>query len=387
MNTPLKKYLGTALLATVLLSGCGGSQEQAQQGGMPVKVAPPTQQKLTEWDEFTGRFQARERVEIRARVSGYLDQIKFADGQMVKKDDVLFVIDQRPFQIALDRAEASLDVAKKEYDRTKNLRKTNAVSETDKDKAWQAYREAKAAYDEAKLNLEFTEVKSPISGRASRNLVDVGNLINGGDLNATLLTTVVNMDPIDFYFEVSERDVLKYMRLEQKNGGENIATARPAMLKLQDEKEYTHRGTVDFVDNEVDRSTGTLQRRAVFQNADGTLLPGIFGRIRVPGSEEYEATLVPDEVIGTNQNQKFVYVVGEGNTVQPRPVVLGPLHDGNMRIIRSGLTSADQVIVSGLTILRPGMPITPMPANPPQAAEEGAAADGNEQTVSAEGQE
>lgn len=336
-------------------------------GPMPVKVSNPVIKKITEWDEYTGRFQARERVEIRARVSGYLESIKFTDGQFVKKDDVLFVIDQRPFLIDVERAASRNDTAKKDYERAQSLRKSSAISEEELDKAFQEFREAKANLDEAQLNLEFTEVKSPIDGRMSRNLVDMGNLISGGDQGSTLLATVVSTSPIDFYFEASEQDVLKYTRLDQDGSRESSRTfKRPVWVKLQDEDEFKHQGMIDFVDNEVDRSTGTLQGRAVFDNKDGSLLPGIFGRLRMAGSEEYEAMLVPDGVIGINQTQKFVYVVNSENMVEPKPVVTGPLHDGSMRIIREGLKADDQIITSGLTILRPGIPVTPQRAEEPK---------------------
>ncbi len=376
----MKHFLTFALIGALSLGIAGCKEEQkaagagpAAGGPMPVKVAAPTLKKITEWDEYTGRFQARERVEIRARVSGYLENVNFTDGQIVAKDDILFVIDQRPFKIDVERAESSFDTANKEYERAQKLRKSSAISEEDLDNAFQSYREAKANLDEAKLNLEFTEVKSPIAGRMSRNLLDVGNLVSGADTGGTLLATVVATDPIDFYFEASEQDVLKYARLDIEGSRESSRTMkRPAYLKLQDEDDFSHEGVIDFVDNEIDRSTGTLQGRAVFTNKDDHFIPGIFGRLRIAGSGEYEATLVPEAVIGINQTQKFVYVVGKDNMVEARPVVTGPMQDGGMRVIREGLSATDQVITSGLTILRPGMPVTPQRAEEAPAAADAA---------------
>lgn len=325
---------------------------------MSVEVSKPLFKRLVEWDEYAGRFQASEKVEIRARVSGYLQKIHFQDGEKVKKDQILFTIDQRPFMIALDRAESQLVRATREYDRTKSLRKTRMISEQELDNDFQELRDAKANLNQAKLNLEFTEVKSPIAGRVSRNRVDVGNLITGGESGTTLLTTVVSIDPINFYIETSERDVLKYIELDKAGFRESSRTrARPAYVKLQDEDDFVHQGYIDFVDNEIDPATGTLETRAVFDNKDELLLPGIFGRMRIAGSQEYEAMLVPERAIGINQTLKFVYIVNADNKIEPRTVKTGPLHAREWRIIRQGLKPDDRVVTSGLTILRPGLPV------------------------------
>lgn len=358
--------LKKALLACsiLLFASCGNEKENAPRA-MPVKVAAPTFQKLAEWDEYTGRFRARESVEIRARVSGYLDEIKFVDGQAVKAGDVLFVVDQRPFKIALEQAAARHELAKKDYERSKNLAAKKAISQQELDIAFEKFRDAKAGLEQAQLELEFTEVKSPIDGRASRNLIDKGNLITGGAAGATLLTTVVSQNPIDFYFEASEQDVLKYTRLNEAGTRESSRTLkRPVFLKLQDEQQFVHQGEIDFIDNALDPSTGTLQARAVFQNPKDEFLPGIFARIRLAGSGEYEATLVPDAVVGTNQTIKFVYVVGKDSLLEIRPVVLGPLYENGLRIIRSGLSKTDKVVMAGITMLRPGMPVKPEPYVP-----------------------
>lgn len=357
--------------STLLIAGCNEDKQKPPEaaGAMPVKVGSAVKKHLTEWDEFTGRFRASERVEVRARVSGYLSEVRFADGQRVHKDDVLFVIDQRPFKIALDRADAAYELARKVYERAKVLRESKAISQQELETREQEFRSAKAALDEARLNMEFTEVKAPVSGRTSRRMVDVGNLVNGNDAGATLLTTVVSEDPIYFYFEASEQDLLKYTRLDKSGERESSRTNhRPLYVKLQDEKDFVHVGKMDFVDNEIDKETGTLEARAEFPNADGTLLPGTFGRARIAGSGDYEATLVPDDIIGTNQTQKFVYVVNADNVLEPHPVTLGPLHENNMRIIRNGLKPEDKIVMGGITMLHPGMKVSPMPMEQAAAA-------------------
>lgn len=348
------------LTSLLVLASC--KDDQKGPAAPPVTVSSPFLQKLTEWDEYTGRFRATDRVEIRARVSGYLDEIQFVDGQEVKKGDVLFVIDPRPFRIALDRADAQYDLAQKEFNRYQRLAKTSASSVQSLDERAQQLRDAKASLDQARLNLEFTQVKSPIKGRVSRHLVDRGNLISGGDVGATLLTTIVSEDPVHFYFDASEQEFLKYARLDREGSRESSRTnPRPVLVKLQDEKEFVHKGKMDFVDNELDRSTGSIQGRAIFDNKDGALLPGLFGRLRLAGSGEYEALLIPDEAISTNQTQKIVYTVNAEQMIEPRPVTLGPLHEGKWRIVRSGLTTEDKVVWAGIAKVRPGMKVTPTP--------------------------
>jgi RND family efflux transporter MFP subunit len=347
------------LIATLALMACDDEQEQANQGP-PATVGAPIIRRITEWDEFTGRFRAADRVEVRARVSGYLEAIKFEDGQKVNAGDTLFIIDQRPFKIALERAESRYELTRKEYERARTLRQKGAASQQDEDQRFNELREAKANLEEARLNLQFTEVKSPIEGRVSRHQVDVGNLVSGSESNATLLTTVVDDDPVQFYFEASEQELLKYVRLEQEGKRESSRTAeRDMFVKLQDEKEFKHQGKINFVDNEVDRTTGTIQAYAVIDNPYGVLVPGLFGRARMAGSGEYQATLVPDNVIGTNQTVKFVYVVNNENMVEQRPVEVGPLHEDGLRIIRSGLNKDDRVVMAGIMMIRPGMKVTP----------------------------
>ncbi|PRX54858.1 efflux RND transporter periplasmic adaptor subunit [Flagellimonas meridianipacifica] len=348
---------------------------QNQPQGLPVEVSNPVFEKITEWDEYTGRFEASNRVEVRARVSGYIQNVSFKDGQAVNKGDVLFTIDQRPFKIALNQARASygqaqarLTIAQDNYNRVQSLRESGAVSAEEYDSRKQALAGAKASLqlaqasvDNAKLNLEFTKVKAPISGRVSRDMVNEGNLIDGGSSNSTLLTTIVSTSPIHFYFRGSESDYLKYSRLAQ-NGerGSSRSTANPVFLKLQDEDEYVHEAVMDFVDNEIDRSTGTIEGRATLENKDGLIEPGMFGKARLLGSAEHEAILIPDEIIGTNQSVRFVYVVGEDNTVAVKNIELGPLHTNGMRIVRNGLTPEDVLITNNIQKIRPGVAVSPI---------------------------
>jgi RND family efflux transporter MFP subunit len=369
-------------LAIILCALNFHSNAFAQNAAEPpvVKIASPKKQLITEYDEYTGRFRATEKVEIRSRVSGYLQEVRFKDGQKVAKGDTLFIIDQRPLKIALSKAQAAYDLANKELTRAKGLRTENVVSQQALERVSSAYLEAKSALDDAKLQLDFSEIKSPISGRVSRHLVDVGNLITGGTQEATLLTTVVALSPIHFYFEVSEQDLLKYIRyrigkikmariaegayVDYQTKKIMIVKANPVQVKLQDETEFLHHGRMDFVDNEIDQATGSIQGRAIFDNKDEVLLSGMFGRLRIAGSGEYEALLIPDEAVATNQNQKIVFMVNAKNEVEPHPVELGGLHQGKTatekwRIVRSGLKDSDKIIWSGLAKVRPSMIVKP----------------------------
>lgn len=342
----------------ILLTSCSGAPEAPPPMSPPeVTVAHPLQKKLIEWDEYTGRFEAAERVEIRARVNGYLEEIRFRDGEKVTKGQILFVIDQRPFKIALQRAQAQHELAEKELNRLRGLSASRAVSKEDLDIGIQDVIVAKSFLDEARLNLEFTEVKSPIDGRISRSRLDVGNLVNAGDPQP--LTTVVSVHPIHFYLEASEQNLLKYIRLDQS--GQRKGTRdnpRELFVRLQDEAHYNRVGIVDFIDVELDRGTGTVQARAVYDNSSEVLYPGLFGRARVAGSGEYLASLVPDHVIGTDQSKKFVLVVDDESKITMKFVKLGPLTDSGMRIIRSGLSALDKVVINGLQRARPGMTVT-----------------------------
>ncbi len=355
----MKKHI----IALMLCFATSAYAEAPPPAAPTVKVASPKMQKITEWDEYTGRFEAAKRVEIRSRISGYLQSVQFKDGQIVKQGQTLFIIDQRPLKIALTKAQARYDLAAKEYARAKGLRAGNVISQQSLERISAVYIEAQSALEEAKLELDFSEIKSPIAGRVSRHMVDVGNLISGGNEGATILTTVVAESPIYFYFEASEQDLLKYIRLEKAGKRETARNdAKHVAVKLQDETEFMHDGVMDFVDNEIDKATGSIQGRAVFANADGVLLAGMFGRLRIAGSDEYEAMLIPDEAVATNQSQKIVFMVNERGIVEPRPVELGGLHDGNgsqakWRIVKSGLHLSDKIIWQGLAKVRPNMAV------------------------------
>lgn len=370
---------GLLFIVIIILAFTSGDAEEietvAAPQAMPVEVSSPLIEKITEWDEYTGRFEASNRVEVRARVSGFLESVNFADGQMVNKGDVLFTIDDRPFKIALDQAngdlsqaQASLKTAQDNFERVESLRESGAVSIEEYDRRKQALEYAKASIqlsqarvDNAKLNLEFTRVTAPMAGLVSRDRVNEGNLIDGGSSNSTLLTTIVATSPIDFYFTGSESDYLRYVRLA-RNGERRSARSEgiPVFIKLQDEEDFVHEAKMDFVDNEIDISTGTIESRAVLENKDHLLEPGMFGKARIAGSAEHEAIMIPDEIIGTNQSIRFVYVLGEGNLVTTKNVTLGPLHSNGLRIIRDGITQEDKLITNNIQKIRQGIAVTPI---------------------------
>lgn len=367
-----RRFAVSALLA-LGLGGCGDDATQAAPAAPAVTISQPVRKEIVEWDEYTGRFGAVDSVEVRARVSGYLSSVNFKAGQDVKKDDLLFVIDQRPFRIALDQAEAQFvqaqtraTLAGRELARAQSLLDSKNVSEQFYDQRAQnkldadaALKAAHAAVATAKLNLEFSEVRAPVSGRVSREMVTVGNLVSGGGTGATLLTTIVSLDPIHFYFDVAETEYLKYKRLSQAEDGHDVSSAgNQVALQLADEDGWPHHGTLDFLDNQFDPATGTLRMRAVLANPSGLLSPGLFARIRLPGSARYVATLLPDEAIGTDQTQRLAYQVGADNLVTPQPVVLGPRVDG-LRVVRAGLAPDAWVITKGLQRARPGAAVTP----------------------------
>ncbi|WP_299096720.1 efflux RND transporter periplasmic adaptor subunit [uncultured Winogradskyella sp.] len=345
---------------------------------MPVEIALPVSETITEWDEYTGRFEASNKVDVRARVSGFLERVNFKDGQIVNKGDVLFIIDNRPFVIALDQAKAdlaqakaNLEIAQDNFNRVENLKETGAVSIEEFNRRKQALEYAKASIQlsqarvaDAKLNLEFTRVKAPISGLVSRDRVNEGNLIDGGSSNSTLLTTIVATSPIHFYFTSSESDYLRYVRLA--NNGERKAVRAnglPVLIKLQDEDEFVHEAKIDFVDNQIDNSTGTIENRAILPNKDLLLEPGMFGKARISGSAEHKAIMIPENIIGTNQSLRYVYVLGENNTVTSKNITLGPLHSNGLRIVRDGLLETDQLIVNNIQKIRPGIAVTPVETN------------------------
>jgi RND family efflux transporter MFP subunit len=340
-----------------------------------VTVKQPIIRDVVELDEFTGRLEAVESVEVRARVSGYLQSVHFTDGAMVKKGALLFVIDPRPYQAELNRAQAALEQSMAQYERTQKdfaraqqLVKSRAMSQEEVDtraadqrQAKEAVQAARAAVEAARLNVEFTQVKAPISGRISREFVTVGNLINGGTAESTLLTRIVSLEPMYSYFQVDERSFLKYSRLWRNGarGGAREANI-PVELGLADETGFPHQGHLDFIDNRLDPDTGTMTGRAVFRNPELALIPGLFARLRLPGSSQDQALLIPDEAIGSDQTQRFAFVVNDQNTVEYRKIEAGPLIDG-LRVIRHGLKAEDWVIVNGVQRVRTGAKVDPQP--------------------------
>lgn len=362
------------VLLAATLSGCGDKPpQQAASAPPPVTVAQPTRRTVTDWDEFTGRFEAVEEVQVRARVGGFVTNVEFRDGAFVNTGDLLYVIDSRPFEAVAEQADGQLsdarakaELAKRELDRALALNQTQAVSDSIVDQRRQALQAAKAAEMQAEgvlkaaqLNIEFTHVVAPIGGRVSRHLVSVGNLVQGSDSGATLLTSIVSLDPIYVYFDMDEATYLKYNRLyfEGKRPSSR-ETPNPVQVTLTGETKPSHDGKVDFLDNRLDVSTGTLRGRAVIPNKDFSILPGQFGRVRLIGSAPYEALLLPDTAIATDQSRKIVFVVKDDDTVEARPVILGPLDDG-LRVIREGLKPEDRVIVDGIQRARVGAKVSP----------------------------
>jgi len=361
-----------ALASLALLFGCGEGQKQQVVLPPPkVTVARPVQRTIVDHDEYVGRFVPVESVEIRARVSGYLAKVHFQDGQYVKQGDILFTIDKRPFQNTFDQAAANLETAKSnlafaeaDLARGQQLMRERTISEQLFQQRAQYFRNAQAAVAaneamlrQAGLDLEFTELKAPVSGRIGDRRVTVGNLVTGGTGATTLLATIVSLDPIRVEFTFDEASLLRYGRLANRRQKDSagLTTVR---LKLIDELEFSHEGRIDFVDNVIDRATGTIRGRAEFSNADGLFTPGMFARVQLPASDPYQALLLPDSAIGTEQSRKYVLVVSADNTVVQRYVTLGDLAD-RLRVIKAGLAADDRVIVNGLIQARLGAKVAP----------------------------
>ncbi|MGB8078994.1 MAG: efflux RND transporter periplasmic adaptor subunit [Pseudolabrys sp.] len=370
------RRLAALLVLATLVASCG---EQQKQGGGPpppaVTVAKPIKRTVVDYDEYVGRFAAINSVEIRARVSGYLDKLHFKDGQVVKQGDLLFTIDKRPFQNTLDQARANLVQAQSnvaftesDYTRGQQLVRDKTITDQTFEQRAQAFRNAKAsvsaneaAVRQAELDMEFTELRAPMNGRIGDRRVSPGNLVTGGTGgNTTLLATIVSIDPIYFEFTFDEASYLRYERLS--TAGQDVASRNAGVqvaLKLIDESDFDHEGRMDFVDNVIDRSTGTIRGRAVLANSKEIFTPGMFARVRVPGTAPYEALLVPDAAIGTEQARRFVMVVDDQDTARPKYVTLGQVTKDGLRAIKDGIGPDDRIVVSGLMQARPGQKVKP----------------------------
>ena len=349
----------STLTVGLLATGC--SPKTTQQGPPPpsVTVAPVEQKEIVEWSGFTGRTEPVESVEIRPRTSGYIQEVRFKSGQLVKKGDVLFVIDPRWIKATFDQRQAEYDQAKSVADRTAKLLTNNAISAEDAEARRSRAEVARAALDTARLDLEYTEVRAPIDGRVSRALLTEGNYVSGTAASASLLTTVVSVNPVYVHADIDEDTLLKFNNLvESKKLGVTDGGKIPVELQLADESNFPHKGYIESFDNRLDPNTGSILLRAVFANDDDRIVPGLFARIRIPLSERHPVLLVDERAIGTDQANKFVLTLTATNTVQYQAVELGPLVDGK-RIVRSGVTAGEQIVVNGLSHVRPGMPVTP----------------------------
>jgi RND family efflux transporter MFP subunit len=374
------KTVGAGLLLILGLSfpGCNRQPPQQAPPPPPVTIAKPVQKEVVEWDEFTGRTDAVQMVDIRPRVSGYVDDITFKAGDMINQDDLLFVIDPRPYQAIYDQAvagmrqaEANRQLNDANFQRASRLRSTNVTSKEEYDTSLAQKNQADAAFVSsqaqvaaAKLNLDFTQIKAPISGRISREQVTIGNLVQADN---TLLTNITSVDPIYAYFNVDERSVERYQELHK--GRVDPQQNVPVYLKLENETGFPHQGTIDFSNNQFDSGTGTLQVRGVFPNKDALLIPGAFVTVRVAGTAPYQGILITDRAVISDQGKKLVLTVDANNVVQPRPVELGPVFEG-LRIVRKGLQGDESVIINGVVNARPGSKVNPQPGDMNQFASE-----------------
>lgn len=361
-------------VALALIAFADAPAAQGAPPPLPVTVAQPLSKRIKSWDEYSGRFEAVARVDVRPRVSGFIEEVNFKEGSLVKAGDLLFTLDKRPFAIAVDSAKAEVArqdsqvlLTEADVERADPLVKSKVMSEQvyDQRKASLAGAQAqllaaKAALKNAELNLEWTEVRAPISGRISNKKIDAGNLVAGGQSDATLLATIVSLDPIHFVFDVAEADYLRYARLNLS--GERPSsreTGNPVRVRLADETDWSHEGKMDFVDNALNERAGTMRGRAIFDNKDGLLTPGVFARLALFGGES-DAFLVPDTAIVSDQARKIVFTVNADNIVTAVPVTLGPLAEG-LRVIKSGLKADDRIVIEGLAnpAVRPGAKVTP----------------------------
>jgi membrane fusion protein, multidrug efflux system len=364
---PAFAAMSAAVLMALAAAGCSSqASEPVAPPAAEVSVATVVSRSVRQWDDFTGRLSAVETVELRPRVSGYIDRVAYEEGQEVKQGDLLFVIDQRPYLAELAQAEAALERARSEARlaqtqsaRAKSLIDAKVISREEFETRHAAsagsdagVREAQAAVASARLNLTFTEVRAPISGRAGRALITAGNLAQA---DATPLTTLVSLDPMYVDFDSDEQTFLRYSELARK--GERESSHNPVRVGLANEEGYPHAGTVDFVDNQVDPRTGTIRARAVLANPDRVFTPGLFARVQLEGSAQFDALLIDEKAVITDQDRKYVYVVGTDNTAQRRDITLGRTIDG-LRVVTSGLAPTDQVVVDGVQkVFFPGMPV------------------------------
>lgn len=375
-----------AFASLVLWALPAASFAQGAPPAMPVGVSEPIAKRITQWDEYSGRFEAVATVEVRARVSGFIESLHFKDGQIVKQGDPLFTIDKRPYEIAVEVAEADVarnkaqvELAELQVNRGASLIASRTITEAENDSRKSSLAVAKAqlksaesALRNAKLNLEWTDVTAPIAGRISDRKVDQGNLIQGGQTGATLLAAIVTQDPIRFVFEISESDHIRYTRLFLSGArAQSGSSDLPVRIRLSDETDWTRTGKIDFVDNTLSLRSGTIRTRAVVDNKDRLLTPGIFARIQLYAGD-YDALLIPDSAVISDQARKIVFVVGPGDVVQAKPITLGPLVDG-LRVVRSGLTATDKVVLDGLAnpFVRPGAKVVPQKAEIAAAAPQG----------------
>ncbi len=379
------KLTAIASITLATLSVACGTDTAAQQAPPPppeVTVAHVLARDVTEWDEFTGRLQAVDTVDVRPRVSGYVAAVRFDEGAIVRRGDLLFQIDPRPFQAEVDRlraelarAQATAQRAESELRRAERLKAENAIASEEHDRRAAFAQEStaqtaavEAALRAAELNLEFTQVTSPINGRVGRAIVTEGNLVSSGPGEATLLTTVVSLDPVYAYFDADEQIFLKYTT---GRGGDprsrKAASEIPIRMALSNEEGFPRQGRLDFIDNQLDGQTGTIRGRAVFRNSDGLLTPGLFVRLRLAGNGSYHGLLIQDRAVGTDLSKKFVYVVGPKQEIEYRTVTLGPIIDG-LRVVRSGLAAGEPVVVNGLQRVRPGAQVTPVVVDMAQVA-------------------
>jgi len=379
-----RRVFGTSLwpLATMIaVSLCGCNQQTAGPPTLPaanVTVAKAVEKEVVNYQEYTGNTAAVSSVDIRARVSGYLNKVSFSEGAIVKAGDLLFVIDPRPYQAALDQAQANVEQAKAQlalaesnYKRSEKLFQTNVIDVQSYETQLQTRNQAnatllgnQAALETARLNLEFTQIRSPIDGQTSTYNYTIGNLITGGDISSSgVLTTVVSIDPVYVYVNVDERGLLIYQEMVRTGkiilpeGGQT-----PIEMQLANENDFPHKGVVDFVDNQVDPNTGTIKVRGVFANKDRILRPGLFAQVRIPATPKYKSLLISDLCVAYDQGQPIVYLVGSDNKATEKAVTLGAMYEG-LREVKEGITSEDRIVVNGVVRLRPGVPVIPKEGN------------------------